>query len=363
MFTKYYIIILFSVILLKGSSICSQDEPIILKHADHGESHWRDGKVVTILKGQVEFISGNMTLKSDRATWYQDEGVVVFEGQVSLMDTAQMLQAQRLTYLQEERKALADGQVIVSDSTSHLELTAGHVEYERDERIARADQQPRLVILRPDRTEPVVIRGRHMELYSRERRAVATDQVVITRGELEARCGQALYLDLENRIVLEENPVAKEGPSSLQGQRMVLRLQEDKVKGIQVEGEAHGIYVQAADSAGQQLSHHRVTAQKITFHLAEEQVEKITAQGNATSVYLPSGQEEPRRGENQISGDRLEIFMAQGEVERATVEGGALGYYVSPEQEEGKTDTLKYGAQEISYVLSREEISLGKRPF
>ncbi|KPL17794.1 MAG: hypothetical protein AMJ92_10935 [candidate division Zixibacteria bacterium SM23_81] len=363
MFTKYHIIILFSMILLGASSICGQDEPIILKHADHGESHWRYGKVVTILEGHVEFVSGNMTLKSDRATWHQDEGMVVFEGQVSLVDTAQMLWADRLTYLQEERKALADGQVTVSDTNSHLELTAGHVEYERDQRIARADQQPRLVILRKDGSEPVVIRGRHMELFSIERRAVVTDQVVITRGELEARCGQAVYLDLEDRIVLEENPVAKEGYSSLQGHKMVLLLEEDKVKGIQVEGEAHGIYVQAADSAGQQLSRHRVTAQKITFHLAGEQVDKITAQGNATSVYLPSGQEEPRRGENQISGDGLEIFMSQGKVERAAVEGGALGYYVPPEQEEGKADTLKYGAQKIYYVLSREEISLEEEAF
>ena len=147
MFTKYHIIIFLSVILLGASSIYSQDESIILKHADHGESHWRYGKVVTILEGHVEFVSGNMTLKSDRATWHQDEGMVVFEGQVSLVDTAQMLWADRLTYLQEERKALADGQVTVSDTNSHLELTAGHVEYERDQRIARADQQPRLVIL------------------------------------------------------------------------------------------------------------------------------------------------------------------------------------------------------------------------
>jgi lipopolysaccharide assembly outer membrane protein LptD (OstA) len=359
---KRHTTLFFLMALFWAAMAFGQDRPIILEHADHGESHWHDEKLVTTLLGDVQFVSGSMALRGDRATWYQDDGMVVFEGQVSLVDTAQMLWADRLTYLQEEGKASADGQVTLVDSVNNLVLTAGHLEYQREERIARAALEPRLVIQWEDESEPVVIKGRTMTLFSRERRAVVTDQVVITRGQLKANCGRAVYLDLEDQILLEEKPVAEEDKSSLQGDEMVLYLQDEEIKKIEVKGNAYGEYVQQVDSTGQHLSRHRVTAQKIAFYLAEERVERITAQDNATSLYLPSGEELPRRGENQTSGDRLEIFLDQERVERALVEGGALGYYVPPGEGE-VTDTLKYGSQKIDYALSREEISLTEDAF
>ncbi len=340
-----------------------QDEAIILKHADHGESHWRQGKLITSLVGNVHFVSGSLTLRSDRAFWHQDAEMVVFEGRVSLEDTAQILRANRLTYLQEERKALADGEVSLVDSSNNLVLTAGHVEYERDSRVARATFQPQLIIQREERAEPVVIRGRHMELLSREKRAVVTDQVVISRGSLEARCGRAIYLDLEDRIFLEESPRAQEDESSLTGERMILHLQDNRIRRIEVAGKASGEYVQEADSTGQYSSRHRVTAQNITFHLDDQQVERITAEKNVTSTYLPSGQEQPRRGESITSGDRLEISLDRGKVERAMMQGGALGYYAPPENGAEGADTLKYRAQLIDYHLDRNEIGLREEAF
>jgi len=356
-------ILIFLLTSLWTAPVFAQQSPIILEHADQGESHWHDEKLVTTLVGNVQFLSGTMTLKSDRATWYQDDGLVVFEGQVSLEDTAQILWADRLTYMQEARKASADGQVTLVDSVNNMVLTAGHLEYERRERIARASLHPQMVIREKEGLEPVVIKGRHMLLFSRERRAVVTDDVVISRGQLRAHCGQAVFLDLEDRILLQEQPFAQEGKSNLQGDKMILHLQDDEVRRIEVEGAAHGEYVQQVDSTDQHLSRHRVTAQKITFYLAEERVERITAENNATSTYLPSGEETPRRGENQTSGDRLEIFLDQKKVQRALVEGGALGYYVPPGGENEVADTLKYGSQRIDYSLSRDEITLTENAF
>jgi lipopolysaccharide assembly outer membrane protein LptD (OstA) len=359
MSVRYPTALIFLVVFLWTAVVSGQDEPIILEHADHGRSHWRNEKLVTVLSGDVRFVSGRMILRSDQATWHQDDGVVIFEGQVSLEDSAHMLRSNRLTYLQEERKALADGQVTMVDSANNLVLTAGHLEYERDQRIARAALQPRLVIQREAGSEPVVIQSRYMILFSREKRAQATDQVVISRGGLEVNCGQAEYLDLEDRIVLEKNPQAVEDKSKLRGERMVLHLQENEVDWIEVAGEAFGEYVQAADSTDEHLSRHQITARTISFYLAGEQVERITADGNAISLYLPSEEESPRRGENRTSGDRLEIFLNQEKVERALVEGGALGYYVPPAEDGAEAaDTAKYGAHRIDYVLSRDELSL-----
>ncbi|MCK4271491.1 hypothetical protein KAX22_02505 [bacterium] len=355
---RYYIAFLFSIVLIWATISFGLDQALILKHADHGESHWRDKKLVTILEGDVQFVHDTMTLKSDRATWQQDEGIVVFEGQVSLQDTAQSLRARRLIYLQKEKKALADGQVTMVDSLNNLVLTAGHMEYEREKKITRAVFQPQLVIRREDGLEPVIIQGRHMELFSRLKEAVVADQVVISRGKLEVRCDRALYLDLEDRIILEGSPVAHDGKNELRGEKMVLYLEKSEITRIEVQGDTYGEFVQAADSTEGSVGCYQMTAGKMSFYLAQERVEKILAEGNVTSVYLPSGPDSSGHDRNVTSGDFLEIFMDQEKVERALVQGGALGYYVSSAKEGDAADTVKYGAQEIDYSLSSQEISL-----
>ncbi|MFC1683043.1 putative LPS assembly protein LptD [Candidatus Zixiibacteriota bacterium] len=339
------------------------ESPLLLKHADHGESHWRDDRLVTILKGDVQFAHDTMQLSSDRATWHQDEGLVVFEGNVTLEDTAQSLRAQRLTYLQGERKALADGQVILTDSSNHVVLTAGHVDFERDAKIARAALDPRLVISREDGSEPVVIRGRHMEVFSRRKEAAVADQVTISRGDLIASCGRARYLDAEGRILLENSPIVRKDKSTLRGEEMVLQLEDNEVSRIDVRGEAFGEYMQAPDSVDQNTGRHQMTARQISFFLSQERIDRILAEGNATTIYLPSEEGTEGQGENRTSGDRLEIFLVDEKVEHALVEGGALGYYVSAERQREEADTAKYGAERIDFSLADKEISLQEEAF
>jgi lipopolysaccharide assembly outer membrane protein LptD (OstA) len=333
-----------------------QGKPLILEYARRAESHWRDDQLVTVLVGDVHFVHGHLHLYSDRATWNQEQDVVNFEGRVVLQDTSQSITAQRITYLRGESKAMADGQVTLVDSLNNMKLHAGHVEYERKTGIARAELQPRLIIHREEEGQPITIGGRHMEVLSRQKEALVHDQVIITRGQLEARCGQARYLDLENRIILDEEPVAQEDKSILQGRRMVIYLEGNQITRIDVQDQASGKYVSAADSSDERPGQHHITARELSFFLADEQVQRISAEGNASSVYLPSAEAPSHRGENQTSGDRLEIFLQDEIVERAVVEGGALGQYFNPQ--DGAADTARYGAQEIEYSLLRDEISL-----
>jgi hypothetical protein len=338
------------------AGIADQKTPLLLEHADRAESHWRGDKLVTILEGRVHLVHGAMHLRSDRATWFEAQELVQFEGRVSLEDTAHALSAQRLTYFQAERKALADGQVVLVDSLDHLELTANHVEYERDAGIARADLHPLLIVRRREDGEPIAIAGRHMELHLDTGEAIVYNDVTITRESMIASCGRARYVDAEDVIFLEEEPVVRENESQLRGRQMTITLEGDQITEIRVQGNADGRYLSAADSVGQHSGEHLLTAQEIVFFLEDERIERIRAQGNATSVYIPHQESAAGYGTNHTSGDRLEIFLRQERVVRAVVEGGAQGRYVTVEGD--RSDTTRYQADGIEYELEKDEISL-----
>jgi len=349
-----------SAMMIAAAGAEEPSEPLFLEHAERAESHWRDEKLVTILEGRVHLVHGHLHLRSHRATWYEQDQLVIFEGQVILEDTARTLTARRLTYRQGDRTAMADGQVVLVDSLEHLQLTAGHVEYQRPAGLARAELDPRLAIRRPDGGEPILIAGRHMEVFLDTREAVVHDQVTIARGSMIASCGQAHYLEKEDLILLEEDPVVRDGDSLLEGEQMRILLADGAVAEIRVQGQASGRYLSAADSSEARHSgEHLLSAREIAFYLQDEKIERIAAQGNAASVYLPPADQEEGYGVNRTSGDRLEIFLRDERVERALVEGGALGSYVT--MEENRPDTARYGADRIEYFLDRDEISLEGR--
>ena len=346
-----------SVMMMTASGAGEPSGPLLLKHAQRAESHWRNDKLVTILEGDVHLVHGALHLRSQRATWYEDERLVIFQDGVTLRDTTRTLSARRLSYHQGEQRAMADGQVVLADSLDDLELTAGHMEYERAAGLARAELNPRLVVRRRDGGEPIVISGRHMEVILEPREAIVSEGVTITRGSLSADCGLAQYLDDQDIILLEQDPVVREKESLLRGRQMTIKLDGDEVTEIRVQGDADGRYLSKADSSdGGHSGEHLLTAREIAFFLKDEQIERILARDNATSVYLPSEGGVEGYGTNRTSGDRLEIFLRDERVERAVVEGGAQGYYVTVE--EGRPDTARYGADRIEYYLERDELSL-----
>jgi len=344
-------------LLISAAGAGERSQPLLLEHAQRAESHWQDEKLITILEGGVHLVHGRLHLRSHRATWYEQDQLVIFEGRVILEDTTRTLTAHRLTYRQVERTALADGQVVLVDSLDHLQLTAGHVEYDRPASRVRAELDPRLTIRRPEGGEPILIAGHHMEVLLETREAIVHDRVTITRGSMVASCGRAHYFDEQDLILLEEEPAVREGRSLLQGDQMMILLEDDEVAEIRVQGDASGRYLSAADSSeGRHSGEHLMTAREIAFFLQDEAIERIAAQGNASSVYLPPEDEKGNTGVNRTSGDRVEIFLRDERVQRALVEGGAQGSYVT--SQEDRPDTALYGADRIEYFLDRDEISL-----
>ena len=346
-----------AMIMIAAAGAEERSEPLLLEHAERAESHWQDDKLVTILDGQVHLVHGRLHLRSHRATWYEQDQLVIFEGQVALEDTARKLTARRLTYRQADRTAMADGQVVLVDSLNDLQLTAGHAEYEQPAGLIRAELEPRLTIHRPDGGEPILIAGRHMEVLVDAREARVHDQVTIARGTMIASCGRAHYLDEQDLILLEEDPVVRDGESLLQGEQIRILMEDGEIAEIRVQGQASGRYLSAADSSeGRHSGEHLLTAREIAFFLENEKIERIGAEGNAASVYVPAEDQEEGYGINRTSGDRLEIFLRDERVRRALVEGGALGSYVAIGED--TPDTARYGADRIEYFLDRDEISL-----
>lgn len=123
--------------------------------------------------------------------------------------------AERMTYLQDGNQAVFEGRVHVV--RQDMELWAERIEldfYQAGEGQADAGSRDNLF--------SGGMGGQQV------RRIVAMGNVRIRRGESSGQCEKATYLAQENMIILEGNPVLREGKNTLQGKEIRVYLGENR---------------------------------------------------------------------------------------------------------------------------------------
>ncbi len=371
-----------------------RSEAIELLNADFSELRMEEDNVMLNLIGNVKFKHGDIELESERAVWYRTAGQVVFIDDVRIEDPDQILWADRVTYSRSSRKIVADGKVRLLSKKEDAAISGGHGEYDRTTKFVLFSQSPTLV-LKPDRGDSsVTVVGQIMEYYIDQKKGIARKDVSVTKATMKAECDSAILLTDENKIILEGSPEAEKERDRLSGERMDIYLEDEKVKRIEVFGNARASHLEMSDSLNEVTSDESadegegkesfLSGKEMVFWLEEEELREVKASGNAGSIYYPSqkgrsGTAEGVSGDkNEASGDTINLFLSHDRIQRVLIKGGAMGTYSFPSEgsasggqektedslsekltpAQSLEDTIKYSADKIDYLIEKNLITL-----
>jgi len=323
-----------------------KQEKIKLIYADQLSGDVIDGKNVRKLVGHVKFRQGASILTCDRATEYVDEGHVLLLGRVRMVDSTRELLADKVHYFEETRKAVAEGRVVFSDSSKimkaneleydeineivtavrnvtlsdtakHMTLYGDSIKYHRHEGYALAHGHPKFVKLDSTESRTLTITGNVMEMFDDGERVKVSGDVVITRGEVVAHCGELEFINNEEKVILSITPEAQRESDFLKGKNIELFLQDNEVKAIKVSNNA--IVTSQVDTVKDPRQRYDLlTGENILVSLHDEQIDTVVIKGRATSYYhlFEDGQE---KGINKVLGDEIRMFFTDGNLKRVVV--------------------------------------------
>ncbi len=337
-------------LLLSGTSRgFAQTQPgrLQLVHADSGRSVIEGGFAVMELIGNVKFVQDSLAIVCDRARRIPERNLVELLGNVDVQEGKKRLRAERVNYFEDRRVQEAIGNVIMNDESSELaahkvtyferdslviadqevimtqrekrvRLTCGRAEYRRRDEYAKATITPVLVELDSLGAENMRITGDIIEMFGGGSRAKVTDNVVITRQETRARCGDAEYFRDEKRLELRRQPVAWRDDEETKGETIELFFNDDQrlVKSV-VSGNATATSAIDSLRSGQRIN--ALSGGAITTYFKNEQAEQVVVEETATSVYyvIEDGRE---KGTNRVQGDRITLFVEDKELKRVLVQ-------------------------------------------
>jgi len=339
-----------------------KSSPLVLKHADELQTNLDEENTITNLYGNVWFVHGDVSLKSQQAVWYQSAEQVVLLGNVELEDSTRTLNAERVVYYQKTGKAVATGEVRLLERKDKVLISGQKGEYDREKKYAIFTESPKLVV-RPEQAESsLTVGAKKLEYYRQDEIGIASDSVVITKGKLKANCQKATWYNQQDLIILSGSPNAKQDQDEVLGDSMQLHIVDNKLQSIEVIGNAKASQ-KLYDSTTASFNESFLTSQKVIFHFQDEKVKEVTAVNQATSLYIPSTEDTLDLTKNETSGDTIQIFIDSSQVKRVLVKGGAQGrYFFIPEESKRDTlpaeDTVFYNASDIDYNVEKSMIAL-----
>ncbi|MCK4590445.1 MAG: LPS export ABC transporter periplasmic protein LptC, partial [Candidatus Latescibacteria bacterium] len=197
--------------------------------ADQTEVSFQDGILIKKYTGNVTALCEDMTLSAKRAVYYKTEEKIELVGSVCVKDTLKSIEADSITYWVEERKATASGRVLVQrkgqrlnsdravylkvenriialgnvrlvDLPEQITVTGDRAEYNLETEVAVISDHPRFVKIEKQEDENLIVTARQMELHSKEKKVIATQDVHLNKKRITAVCGQMIYLQPEEKL-------------------------------------------------------------------------------------------------------------------------------------------------------------------
>jgi len=305
----------------------------------------------------------------EKAVFYEKQNRIDFIGHVLISDTLRSIQAEKIEYFPDRKLAVCLGRVhiqspdtnmrsryfsynfitgqaqaredlFIDDRKDHVKIWGGEGFHNDEKKYSLVQQNAKLMRIDTSAADTLLITGGKIEYFGGDSaKAVASDSVTITKGDLTAHCDTAIYLPEAQTAWLNFKPRAYYKENRLTGQRMKVRFDSLKIKEILVMGEA--VAKNTADSLNRHIN--ILQGKKIRFEIAHKQPRKITAINNASSVYYlqQNGQDQ---GKNEATADSISIYFKNGAVDSIQILDGAQGvFYPSGYKGEKKIEGKRTG--------------------
>ncbi|MBN1981012.1 MAG: LPS export ABC transporter periplasmic protein LptC [Chitinivibrionales bacterium] len=342
----------------------AQPQPLDLVNADNNENFFTNGKLIHILRGNVQFKFEDLLIRSDTATWYRDIGKVLLQSNVVVRSTNQELTCDKMELLQKSKKYLLNGNIRYLNKKEQIQLTSQQATYQSNNRTLYLSQQPHLLYFDTAAAETLSIQGKEMFYDDSLQIARAVDSVVVAKNKLSSSSRTALYNNQLQKAFLRGTPIIAYDNHRVSGDSIDLFFKEKRVRGISVMRNGRGIYRDTADTdtiitriTGDSLymdisdsgtietiwaftdasAFHYTTADSLTmneahgktmavrFGRASTAKGSIAIAGNALSTYYVNDKNE--KGKNDASGDSITIDFSGGRASFITLSGAVRGTY------------------------------------
>ncbi len=303
--------------------------------------------------GNVHLVqqSDGTTLTSQTLTYDRPAAVLLARGRpVTILSGATTVTADSLRYEQTPQRTEAVGAVRITNPKQRAVLTGGFGEYRRPTAYSRLTRSPRLEQIDTSaagRRDTLILTSAVMEAFqdtTRPRRFVATDAVVLTRGDLVARGKLAVYALDRQQIFLTadsaKRPIAWYGRTQVTGDSITVGLAADRsLESVVVTGEP--LAMSRTDSvvaltvpARPAERFDQLGGKTLTMRFGGSRLAGLEMVGEAVSLYHrterdSAGHELPA-GANKASGDRIRLGFddATGSVATIRVIGDPEGTLV-----------------------------------
>lgn len=338
-------------------------DPLIMENADKLEGFRSRGEY--ILTGNVRFRHGELRFETQRAVWSKEINQVYCEQGMHIMHRGSDLTAERGNYDKASNEAEAEGKVQLRDSTgdlrgkgdklvyhrlSHEVTFLGHPELRRLYRDTAQKENDTLPV-----TDTLILQGKRMTYNDSSRIALAETSVVITRRKTRITCARAEYRDKADSLFLSGDPKVVVDRSQIEGEKMRIRLNEEEIRGLLVQGKAkaHSIDV-ATDSTPERQS--EIEGDSLLLAFSGKQIDSAQVFHDAHGNYYDTDKPKLR---NRMRGEKMVMRFKNREVRSAQVVGGAKSTYFHLENgrlkgrnvAEGDTIRFAFAEGEIDEVL------------
>ena len=268
----------------------------------------------------VEVLEGAAKLTADSGIYDTAAESLYAAGHVAYSEDAKTMSAGRVTYRRSAGSIVARDSVVMSDNDYGASVRADRVTYLRDSEFGVARDHPVLDILPREGREAMTVSADSMELYAKEKRAIAIGDVAILREKTQGHCGRAEFRDLEGVSFLTENPTLTQGESSVSGDSIVIYSKDEQISKVVVSGKAKCFY-RPEDKEGSELD-----GTQIVINFSEGEISEMEITGGATGIFLPAPSDTSGTS-NEVRGARMVLKFEGGEVKTAIVIGKVKGLY------------------------------------
>ncbi len=360
-------------------SVFAKSADLILKSADSNiNTMSKDGEVVSMLNGNVQFLYDDATIQSQYAKWWKTKGIVSFSDNVKVVRTKQTMTSDKMDYDKNKKQLIAEGHLIFNDLKEHVRLTGNRGTYAMDSKFLVVEGKPHFEYFDSTAHDTVDIVGTKMTYSDSLKKATVEKAVRIKKGKLVTHSDLAIYFPDSGKAHLRTVPQIAFETDSLFGDSVDLLFTKNKLQKVKVRGNSHGLYrdfgtqdTTLTQLFGDSLSMFMSDSGKIDSLYAtgnvkskyapvkkpkqaneafgkymmvsfnrKNQVDKVRVWGNAQSVY--NVEEKDGRGMNTASGDSIRVSFANGKAANVRLSGSVRGYY-APLPMENKSNANQTG--------------------
>ncbi|MBM4168893.1 MAG: hypothetical protein FJ215_07020 [Ignavibacteria bacterium] len=316
------------------------------------------GERTAHLIGDVFLVKGGTVLAALSGRYFADQKMARFVDAVSVSDSVSTTFCDALIYYESEERSIASGNVAVIDAKNATTVFGDSLIHWSRERYSIVPKSPRLVKVDSSSSgvvDTLVVVGRTMEAFGDTTDVfLVKDSVHVARGDLAARCRQALYERGNNRIILTGDPVIWYGQTQISGDSIIVMTPDNRLERVEVYRRAMAI---SRSDTGYASRFDQLSGKEMRLSFEDDRIKTIDVKQNATSFYYLFDENKPN-GANRSTGDNIRIKFVDGTIDSFTVIGGVEGEYF-PEQMLFRNES-SYNLEGFRWIADRPKRRLDK---